>query len=117
MTMSSPVSAALLDLLEEGHRDANATRYLSGMCDRKPLTRAGADGFIVAVGLVFLLYDHALTFSDEVELVWKAKPSFAKHLFLFNRYLVAGCLIAVAYCAYSPHRSSQSHRRLYSQQT
>lgn len=91
---------SFVELIKQGHHDANATRYLSGMCSlQRRFAHYMLNAFTIAVGLVFLLYDHALTFSDEVELVWKAKPSFAKRLFLFNRYLVAGCLIAVAYCA------------------
>ncbi|OCH84997.1 hypothetical protein OBBRIDRAFT_839300 [Obba rivulosa] len=60
-------------------RDLFATRYLS------------------AVGLVALVYDHALTFGDEVSLVWTAPHSFAKWAFLVNRYFVLCMQIAVAY--------------------
>lgn len=91
--------ANILELVKEGHHDANATRYLSGMLTALFSPQSlGLLEFKTAVGLVILLYDHLLTFSDEIELVWKAKPSFAKGLFLFNRYLVVGCLLAVAYC-------------------
>jgi len=62
-----------------GLQDANATRYLS------------------AVGLVILLYDHILTFPSEIRLIWRAPGSFPKYGFLLNRYLVLGCLFAVAY--------------------
>lgn len=58
--------------------NANTTRYLS------------------AVGLVVLLYDHLLTFTDEYRLVWKAPSSLPKFVFLFNRYLVLGAQLAVA---------------------
>ncbi|KAI5115002.1 hypothetical protein M0805_005178 [Coniferiporia weirii] len=58
--------------------DANATRYLSG------------------VGLAVLLYDHILSFDDEVRLVWQAKPSFAKKAFLLNKYLVPAVLLVWA---------------------
>jgi len=59
--------------------DAFATRYLS------------------ASGLVILLFDHALTFSDEVDLVWKSsRRSFSKYAFLTNRYLVPVVLLALA---------------------
>ncbi|OCH85705.1 hypothetical protein OBBRIDRAFT_838763 [Obba rivulosa] len=51
-------------------RDLFATRYLS------------------AVGLVALAYDHTLTFGDEVSLIWTAPNSFAKWIFLVNRYFV-----------------------------
>lgn len=53
-----------------------------------------------AVGLVILLYDHVLTFVDEVRLVWRAPRSFPKYAFLFNRYLVLACLLVVTYGAY-----------------
>jgi hypothetical protein len=44
-----------------------------------------------------LLYDHMLTLPEEIALVWKAPPSFAKYGFLLNRYAVPSMLIAVAY--------------------
>ncbi|KDQ07524.1 hypothetical protein BOTBODRAFT_607580 [Botryobasidium botryosum FD-172 SS1] len=40
----------------------------------------------VAAGFVTMVYDHGLSFSTEVELVWKAPWSSAKFLFLFVRY-------------------------------
>ena len=58
----------------------------------------GILNLLLAIGLVMLFYDHLLTFDDEVRLVWKAKPSMAKKLFLLNRYVVLGVLIAQAYC-------------------
>jgi len=70
---------AIIEAAYEGFREANATRYLSG------------------IGLVLLLYDHILTFDDEVRLVWKARRSFARSAFLVNRYLVACALIWVAF--------------------
>ena len=53
-----------------------------------------------AIGLIILLYDHVLTFSDEVTLVWLAPPSFPKYAFIFNRYLVLACLIGIAHGEY-----------------
>jgi len=47
-------------------------------------------------GLVALLYDHVLTFDQEIQLVWKAPSSFVKWIFLANRYLSEVCLLAVA---------------------
>ncbi|KAJ3503715.1 hypothetical protein NLJ89_g8309 [Agrocybe chaxingu] len=38
-------------------------------------------------GFVILLYDHALTFDDEVERIWKHRLSGASLLFLLNRYI------------------------------
>lgn len=43
------------------------------------LTRARS----TVAGVTLLLYDQALTFSEEVRLVWKAPWNFAKALFLF----------------------------------
>ncbi len=54
---------------------------------------------VVAIGLVAMLYDHALTIDDEVQLVWHARPSFAKYAFLYNRYSAVAVLTAVQYCA------------------
>ena len=44
-----------------------------------------------------LLYDHVLTFGDEVQYVWSAPATYAKYIFLLNRYFVLGTLLAVAY--------------------
>ncbi|KZP18678.1 hypothetical protein FIBSPDRAFT_1045984 [Athelia psychrophila] len=73
--MASILSPAAL---ESALNDATYTRYFS------------------AAGLVVLLFDHLLTFTDEVALVWDSKPSFTKYLFLLNRYLVPSVLIVVA---------------------
>ncbi|CAL1708226.1 unnamed protein product [Somion occarium] len=77
--LPSAAGLALYNALISELQDAFATRYLS------------------VAGLVVLLYDHVLTFNDEVSLVWRAPASFPKYAFLFNRYLVLGCLLAVAY--------------------
>ena len=46
---------------------------------------------------VLLVYDSTLTFADEVELIWPAPATYAKYIFLLNRYTVLGTLFAVAY--------------------
>ncbi|KAJ7232082.1 hypothetical protein C8J57DRAFT_177151 [Mycena rebaudengoi] len=46
-----------------------------------------------AAGLVILLYDHLLTFGDEVRLIWSAKSSTTKFMFLATRYLVPSLMI------------------------
>ncbi len=51
----------------------------------------------IAIGLMVLLYDHILTFADEVKLIWTAPATYAKYIFLLNRYTVLGTLLAVAY--------------------
>ncbi|KAF8189750.1 hypothetical protein BJ912DRAFT_903432 [Pholiota molesta] len=45
-----------------------------------------AGKYFQIAAFVMLLYDHALTFSDEVERVWKKKISYGTTLFLINRY-------------------------------
>ncbi|KAJ7206448.1 hypothetical protein C8J57DRAFT_356910 [Mycena rebaudengoi] len=44
-------------------------------------------------GLVILLYDHLLTFGDELRLIWSAKSSSTKFLFLTMRYLVPSLMV------------------------
>lgn len=90
-----------IDEILQALRDANATRYLSGAY--YILTRSAGqcvkqtDFDNLAVGLVVLIYDHLLTFSDEVRLVWAAPRSFAKYAYLLNRYLVLAVLLGVAH--------------------
>lgn len=73
------LTAEKLHEIVQALQDAQATRYLT------------------AVGFVVLLYDHVLTFVDEVKLIWAAPVSFPKYAFLFNRYLVLACMLGVAY--------------------
>ncbi|KAH9917866.1 uncharacterized protein BXZ73DRAFT_105389 [Epithele typhae] len=73
--MVDNIPAASLDALH----DLSVVRYMS------------------AAGLVVLLYDHILTFADEVELIWPAPATYAKYMFLLNRYGVLGTLLATAY--------------------
>ena len=44
-----------------------------------------------------LFYDHLLTLSDEIQFIWPAPATYAKYIFLINRYAVLGTLLAVAY--------------------
>ncbi|TFK35106.1 hypothetical protein BDQ12DRAFT_635344, partial [Crucibulum laeve] len=46
-----------------------------------------AGKYFQLAGFVMLLYDHILTFSDEVERIWKQKITGASVLFLINRYV------------------------------
>ncbi|KAL0567700.1 hypothetical protein V5O48_014296 [Marasmius crinis-equi] len=51
---------------------------------------------VSVAGLMVLLYDHALTFSEEVELIWKGEWKKApKALFLLLRYCVPTVLIII----------------------
>ena len=40
-----------------------------------------------------MLYDHILTLDDEVRLIWNAKTTLPKILFLLNRYMIPICMI------------------------
>ncbi|KAJ7489525.1 hypothetical protein FB451DRAFT_1390677 [Mycena latifolia] len=64
-----------LSLIEEAFHDVILTRYLS------------------AAGLTILIYDHLLSFADEVRLIWSAEYTSSKVLFLAMRYLVPGMMI------------------------
>uniref|UniRef100_A0A0W0ETA0 DUF6533 domain-containing protein n=1 Tax=Moniliophthora roreri TaxID=221103 RepID=A0A0W0ETA0_MONRR len=48
--------------------------------------------YISAAGLVMLLYDHLLCFDDEVALIWKARWTIPKTLYLLLRYVVPICI-------------------------
>lgn len=56
-----------------------------------------ASRYLSAAGLVFMLYDHLLTFGDEVEYVWSSRWTLPKGLFLFVRYLVPTAMIINSY--------------------
>ncbi|KAF7376419.1 AAA domain-containing protein [Mycena sanguinolenta] len=49
--------------------------------------------YVTAAAIVVLIYDHLLSFGDEVKLIWPAKTSAPKVLFLFIRYMVPTVLI------------------------
>ncbi|KAG8907935.1 hypothetical protein FRB99_001443 [Tulasnella sp. 403] len=51
-------------------------------------THITASRYLSFAGFVVLIYDHLLTFADEVELIWLKPMSLVTMLFLFNRYLV-----------------------------
>jgi len=48
-----------------------------------------------AAGTVVLLYDHIITLPEEYRFIWKAKSSFAKYIFLLNRYAVPPVMFMV----------------------
>ena len=50
--------------------------------------------------MVALLYDHSLTFGEEINLICTAPRSFLKWVFLTNHYMVEMCLIVIAHGAY-----------------
>ncbi|VDB94786.1 unnamed protein product [Peniophora sp. CBMAI 1063] len=76
---ATTIPPELYDEVVRGLKDAQGIRYIS------------------AIGLVALLCDHIQTFPEEIRLVWRAPASLAKFLFLANRYLVAGSIIAATH--------------------
>ncbi|KAG8698677.1 hypothetical protein FRC08_005766, partial [Ceratobasidium sp. 394] len=48
---------------------------------------AFASKCLSVAGVCVLAYDHILTFSDEVRLVWKRKWSIVSTIFVLNRYI------------------------------
>lgn len=102
--MASPLpNPALILVLESAFNDANATRWLSGeqssysLCPIYLLIKG------TAAGLTLLLYDHLMTLPDEINLIWRSRPSFSKYGFLVNRYMVPMVLtmITVEMCGFS----------------
>ncbi|KAF9653448.1 hypothetical protein BDM02DRAFT_3125846 [Thelephora ganbajun] len=61
-----------------------------------------ATRYFALTGCVVLLWDHLLTFRDEIEYIWKRPVELNKVVFLFNRYFVEGSL---CYSAYAYGRS------------
>ncbi|KAG8879107.1 hypothetical protein FRB97_002022 [Tulasnella sp. 331] len=70
MNASTPPLVELIAALEDANRDVFTTRCMT------------------LAGFVVLIYDHLLTFGDEVDLIWSKGPSLISALFLLNRYLV-----------------------------
>ncbi|KAF8576927.1 hypothetical protein K439DRAFT_592262 [Ramaria rubella] len=52
-----------------------------------------ATKYSVAAALTFLLYDHTLTFEDELQYVWRRPGTLGKILFILNRYFALISLI------------------------
>jgi len=52
-----------------------------------------ATTYLTGAGLVALLYDHLLTFDDEVRYIWQAPSTPPKFFFLFVRYMVPMTLL------------------------
>ncbi|CAE6417618.1 unnamed protein product [Rhizoctonia solani] len=64
---------------------------------------------LIVVGYALLIYDHILTFTDEIQFIWKAKRSPAVIMFLLNRYITPIVLAIDLYdkagiATYASHR-------------
>jgi len=77
-----------------------ATRYFTRPYF-KPAHRCApvllTNNLVVVTGCVVLLWDHLLTFGDEIKHIWRRPVEFSKAVFLFNRYFVAGALCCSVY--------------------
>ena len=51
------------------------------------------DGRSLTCNAAFLVFDHLLTFAQEVDLFWKPKLTGAAVIFLLNQYIVLGTMI------------------------
>ena len=51
------------------------------------------------IGLAALLWDHLLTFAEEVDVIWVAPWTLSKITFVFLRYGVLAALLLIAYGA------------------
>lgn len=77
-----------------------ATRHFARSYSRLSHRRALVlltDILILVIGLVVLLWDHLLTFGDEIKYIWKWPVEVSKIVFIFNRYLVEGSLCCTVY--------------------
>ncbi|KZO95669.1 hypothetical protein CALVIDRAFT_564703 [Calocera viscosa TUFC12733] len=63
------------------------------LLDESAVANAFATSYIEAAAMTALIYDHILTLSREVELIWKSSFSLVKLLFLVNRYSVLGVML------------------------
>jgi len=48
-----------------------------------------------------IVYDYMITFDQEIELIWKARWSMVKYLFLVNRYYILCCVIFNNYALFT----------------
>ena len=90
-----------------------ATRYLAGKSIGVfDLGTISLIGYLVATGLICIIYDHILTFDIEVSVIWFGDcPTVTKAMYIMSRYMIEGLLITVSYCEsrvtarYSMHSS------------
>ncbi|KAH9919487.1 uncharacterized protein BXZ73DRAFT_104959 [Epithele typhae] len=52
------------------------------------LVHGTAVNVMTLVGFTALLYDHFITFTDEIHLIWRARKGIVSTIFLLNRYIV-----------------------------
>ncbi|KIM70066.1 hypothetical protein SCLCIDRAFT_1207354 [Scleroderma citrinum Foug A] len=55
------------------------------------------------------LYDHALGFGQEVDLIWRTPPSFAAVLYIIDRYVGNAVLLAGVYLCFAGSISQEEY--------
>jgi len=60
-----------------------------------------------------IIFDHAMTFDREVELIWKSRWSFPKILFLLNRYYGVASIVLTDYSFFATSFENSLCLRLY----
>lgn len=76
-----------------------ATRYFTCSYSSPPSPRAHflVDDLVPVTGCAILLWDHFLTFGDEIRYIWKRPVELSNAVFLFNRYFVEGVMCLSVY--------------------
>ncbi|KAH9987096.1 hypothetical protein BJV77DRAFT_802721 [Russula vinacea] len=87
-------SAADINLVATDYRNSVTTKYV------------GVAAFTV------LVWDHILTFSDEVEYIWKGGKGLNVYLFLVNRYLIPLSFIVNLWAYFSNSWTQQVSARI-----
>ncbi|KAF8580639.1 hypothetical protein K439DRAFT_1636880 [Ramaria rubella] len=67
----------------------------------------------LVASLIFLIYDHGLTFEDELEFVWRRPRSLGKALFIFNRYFALVALSIQVALFFTQHTDDFCKRFLW----
>lgn len=76
-----------------------ANRYISGTSHPKLCLATAGSYFFLVAGVAALLYDHALTFEDEIFLIWlNSAGGIGNRLgFIVNRYMTEALALYVVY--------------------
>lgn len=94
-----PELLEIIKAVREGAPALLATRYSMGewmlLLHLCLLPNCYTSQAVITVALV--LYDHILTFHDELEYIWEAHKWLNKLIFVVNRYIVEVTLIGTAY--------------------
>ncbi|EIW82647.1 hypothetical protein CONPUDRAFT_151712 [Coniophora puteana RWD-64-598 SS2] len=65
--------------------------------------------YVIFAGFSILVWDHMITFGDEVKLIWRQKKTFIVYIFLLNRYIVPLSFVVCFYAYLSPTFTYTDH--------